>query len=57
MYSSFKYSRKYRKIIFNLINAPSLNVAFNLCFLKKIRSLYEEVLLSRLSSIEFEEKY
>ena len=41
------------KIIFNLINAPSLNVALSLYFLKKkIPVLYEEVLLSELSSIE-----
>ena len=43
--------RKYRKIIFNLINA--FNVAFDLCLVKKYLSFYQEVLLSRLSLIEF----
>ena len=33
------------EIIFNLINAPSLNAPLNLYFVKKIPSLYEEVLL------------
>ena len=42
-----KYKMKYRKIIFNLINATIY------VFSKKFRLLYEKVLLSRLSSIEF----
>ena len=42
-----KYKMKYRKIIFNLINA-TIYVSS-----KKFRLLYEKVLLSRLSTIEF----
>ena len=38
------------------INALSFNVAFDLCFAKKICPFYQEVLLSRLSSIGFFEK-
>ena len=45
-----KYKMKYRKIIFNLINATIY------VFSKKFRLLYEKVLLSRLSLIEFLKK-
>ena len=39
-----------------LSNAPTINVALDLCFVKKRLFFYQEVVFSKLSSIEFKGK-